>query len=108
MKCPKRFLNAADDVDHWRHDGTCSYCGSINPDRFLELAEAGVTITPTDKDHKAYIGGTNKFYFKHFTKDHMLRFIELFNQQALVLDYPGYFYVLPFFIQVEDNRQWNP
>ena len=41
MKCPKRFLNAADDADHWRHDGTCSYCGSLRPERFLELADFG-------------------------------------------------------------------
>lgn len=107
MKCPKRFINAADDADHWRHDGTCSYCGSLRPERFLELVDSGVQIEPTDKDHKVYIGG-KKFYFQHLNKDQMLAFIELWNEGTLNLAYPGYFYVLPFFIQVEDNRQWNP
>ena len=104
MKCPRRFINAADDADHWRDDGTCSYCGSLNPERVLELAENGVGITPTDKDYKIYLAGVNKFYFQHFTKEHMLKFIDLWNAGSLKLAYPGYFYVLPFFIHIEEKE----
>ena len=34
---------------------TCSYCGSLEPGRFLELVEAGWIVGPTDKDYKAYL-----------------------------------------------------
>ena len=39
-----------------------------------------------------------KFYFQHLSNDQMLRFIELLNDKKLKLNYPGHFYVTPFFI----------
>ncbi len=34
---------------------TCSYCGSVHPAEYLELAEAGTKMSGTDKSYKAYI-----------------------------------------------------
>lgn len=60
--CPRREEGvpafARETKDHWYdRDGypCCSYCGSLNPDRFMECAEAGVEIGPTDKSYKVYI-----------------------------------------------------
>lgn len=35
---------------------SCSYCGSLHPDRFLELLREGWYLGPTDKNYKAYLG----------------------------------------------------
>jgi hypothetical protein len=35
---------------------SCSFCGSLNPDRFLELVREGWIVGPTDKSYKAYLG----------------------------------------------------
>lgn len=40
---------------HWRSDGTCSYCGSISPERFLAAVKDGAKLTPTDKNYKVYV-----------------------------------------------------
>lgn len=34
---------------------SCSYCGSLNPARFMELVDAGWWVDPTDKAYKAYL-----------------------------------------------------
>jgi hypothetical protein len=34
---------------------SCSFCGSLNPARFLELAGQGWWVDPTDKSYKAYL-----------------------------------------------------
>lgn len=34
---------------------SCSFCGSLHPDRFLELVADGWIIEPTDKNYKAYL-----------------------------------------------------
>lgn len=42
----------------WSEDGTCSYCGSVNPDMLMAALEAGtVELTPTDKSYKVYVDG---------------------------------------------------
>lgn len=40
----------------------------------------------------------SKFYFQHFTKEQMIRFIELLNEKKLKIGYPGHFYSKPYFI----------
>jgi hypothetical protein len=35
---------------------SCSFCGSLHPDRFMELVREGWTVGPTDKNYKAYLG----------------------------------------------------
>jgi hypothetical protein len=40
---------------------------------------------------------TTKFYFQHLNAEQRKRFIELHNAELLRLDFPGHFYVPPFF-----------
>lgn len=58
--CPRRhdflaFQGDKERADRWRSDGTCSYCGSIKPEEFMEAVWHGDQIGPTDKDYKAYV-----------------------------------------------------
>lgn len=81
---------------------TCSYCGSLNPDFFLEKAEEGWEVGPTDKNYKAYFQnpdgpGRGKFYYQHLDGDQRRRFIALYNDKKMVISYPGSFYVMPYF-----------
>lgn len=95
------FKLAGPDRDHWRTDGdgTCSYCGSLNPTVFMNLAEGGELIVPTDKSYKAYAGrARRKFYFQHLDEAQRRRFVELLNGGQLQIAYPGRFYALPFFV----------
>lgn len=44
-----KFLNKPD-------DGTCDFCGSLQPDIFMARLEAGdVELVPTDKSYKVYV-----------------------------------------------------
>lgn len=53
--CGRRTFGP-ENLDHWREDGTCSYCGSMHPDTVMRRAEAGeIAFGPTDKGYKAYI-----------------------------------------------------
>ena len=135
----------------WDAEGTCSYCGSISPEKFFEAVKAGAKLGPTDKNYKVYIDLPNpnageptiysssncdeppgpgyveatpeicaqygwrnwgakwvkpepalptlheKFYFQHFSQEQRKQFVEMMNAKSLNLDYPGYFYRLPFF-----------
>ena len=107
--CPRRSEGGIADTDHdtWRDNGTCSYCGSYNPDVLMAELESGeVTIGPTDKSYKAYLtypqpDRHGKFYFQHLSEAQMIRFVELHNANALKLSYPHHFYVLPFFMKRE-------
>lgn len=96
---------------HWRDDGTCSFCGSMNPDAFMSRLEAGdVTLEPTDKDYKVYVigagrGGRGKFYFQHLSDAQRTRFVELLNAKKIGLEYPGHFYVTPFFCRPLDPSE---
>lgn len=62
--CPRR-TDGVTDRDRWetghglisQHaELSCSYCGSLQPARFMELVAEGWPVTPTDKGYKAYIG----------------------------------------------------
>lgn len=61
MKCPRRPYDPngvyqLPDEDTWRDDGTCSYCGSLNPDTLMARAESGeFELGPTDKGYKVYV-----------------------------------------------------
>lgn len=159
-------------MDHWEtgrgaiyqtDELSCTYCGSLHPDRFMELARAGWSLTPTDKAYKVYLGPPMsqaekdrrkkiwrrewrgvafttcredtqkptpaeveaqleklwrehgematwsaagmeyKFYFPHLSVDQRREFVDLYNDQALVIGYPGYFYTLPYFCVEVDH-----
>lgn len=118
----------------WMKDNRCSYCGSLHPDILMErLEHQDAIVAPTDKNYKIYVKAKmdaepfsqtysqrttdnerewitrnvsqTKFYFQHLSKDQMVRFIELLNEGKLNLDYPGRFYVKPFFIQQRSNDE---
>lgn len=117
--CPRRAESGRDNpdspfhgsginLDTWRDDAAgpcCSYCGSLQPERFLELARAGWIVGPTDKSYKAYLaedetsGRQSKFYFQHLSVEQQDEFIELHNAQQIKFGHPGGFYVTPFFAQ---------
>jgi hypothetical protein len=63
--CPRRMhefgsWERAENLDSWttRQSAvglSCSFCGSLNPDRFMELVRQGWIVGPTDKSYKAYL-----------------------------------------------------
>ncbi|WP_299671653.1 hypothetical protein [uncultured Roseobacter sp.] len=60
---------------HWREDRTCSFCGSMHPDDFMEAMREAVDpeiptyIDQTTKYYKRYVckpdGALRKFYLWH-------------------------------------------
>lgn len=84
MTCPRRIGTVAESehytglkVDQWNNDDCCTFCGSVNPDKVIELIKQGCTVTRTDKNYKIYINGDNvprgagmaKVYLQHFSKE---------------------------------------
>ncbi len=71
--CPRRMSDwgpweRTEELDEWR-PGTsfvgherderfryCSFCGSIDPDSFMQRIEEGWVAGPTDKNYKTYLG----------------------------------------------------
>ncbi len=126
--CPRGAEHLSPGRAVWLPDESCSYCGSLHPDVFMERLERGdVVLHPTDKDYKVYVaacagaaqflqsyrGGADaigrpvwtsrqieqtKFYFQHLSADQRQRFVALLNFKSLRIGEPGYFYRLPFFI----------
>ena len=69
--CPRRMTDwgpwpREESLDEWNTQGgvigqeriglSCSFCGSLHPDRFMELVREGWVVGPTDKGYKAYLG----------------------------------------------------
>lgn len=102
--CPRRlelsFGKLEENIDSWREDGTCTYCGSLNPAEFFKAIISGIEIGPTDKNYKCYVAGGKKFYFQHLTKPQQEEFIRLLNAKQINIGYPSYFYALPYFCKV--------
>ena len=75
MRCPRRneilIGRDAAPVDFWRADDTCSYCGSMSATAFFAAIETGLSIGPTDKSYKVYVGDgeRRKFNFQHLSSD---------------------------------------
>lgn len=90
--------------DYIRPNNTCSWCGSLMPDQFMELVSSGqqVSLVPTDKNYKVYLEqpgeSTKKFYFQHLNPAQQAEFIRLYNERKLTIRGGG-FYVMPFFCQ---------
>jgi hypothetical protein len=114
MKCPRRnpfFKFPGDSGEDSYINGRCDYCGSLDPETFMQRVEDGtILLGATDKSYKVYVDpapGSNplqsiKFYFQHLNETQMRRFVDLFNKQKLKFKGPGEsFYVWPFFMQVE-------
>lgn len=109
--CPSRQWSAMSGIDHWREGNTCSYCGSANPEAVMQwLEDQAISLTPTDKNYKVYLNARVpglkvplKFYFQHFSVMQKERFVALYNDRHLKLEYPGHFYVFPFFMTPVPN-----
>ena len=86
----------------------CSYCGSVEPNAFLDRLEAGDELGPTDKNYKAYLEhsvGFNKFYYQHLDQpEQRARFIALLNERKVKFGYPGRFTVLPYFLTLQGEN----
>jgi hypothetical protein len=88
----------------WGEDeeAACSYCGSISPERLLEILDGGGTVVPTDKNYKLYVRGLPgrdehshiKFYTHHFLLDteRAVEFRRRVLDHEVKIGYPGYFY----------------
>lgn len=58
------------DLDTYRDDNTCSYCGSFNPDTLMQRLEVGdVELGPTDKNYKVYLMNAGGEAFKQTYRD---------------------------------------
>lgn len=69
--CPRRMSDFGpwqreEHLDGWRYRGMagvrlrdrmkhCDFCGSLHPDKFMELVREGWIVGPTDKNYKAYL-----------------------------------------------------
>lgn len=67
--CPRRgegpVIPGYPSEDHFREDGTCSFCGSLAPDEFMRRVEVGdVELGPTDKSYKVYVENKGGAPFK--------------------------------------------
>ena len=109
--CPRRVEDGAlhvyggENSDTWGvrdHDGRlhCSYCGSVEPEQFMDYIKGEGQLGVTDKNYKAYLGdaGRGKFYYQHLSTEQRHEFIQLLNEQKVNFGYPGFFTVLPYFI----------
>lgn len=127
FNCPRRreqgMLNPDDPAhlfDHWREHAhlapgarSCSYCGSVHPDDFMQAVRAGVEVGPTDKNYKAYMTGPGfdhaKFYYQHLSVEQRGKFVQMINDKTMKIGEPGYFYTLPFFaVPAEDAKDSAP
>lgn len=108
MICQRRIEDgrAKDGTDEWiEREGYlgCSYCGSLHPDKLMEMIKDGsAIITPTDKNYKIYVDAEPqspflKFYFQHLSEEQQKEFVDMMNAKTIRFKNPGYFYVLPFF-----------
>lgn len=73
----------------------CSACGSLPPEKFLELVRAGAQIDPTDKAYKLYVHapeGEGKFYTQHLSEQQGWDFYQQMLDKAVHWGYPGYPY----------------
>ncbi len=84
----------------WRYWGdddvlTCSYCGSLHPDAFMEEVRAGTPVGATDKSYKAYMDTLTtrepvrmnhaaKFYYQHLSSEQRQEFVRLFNERVVM------------------------
>lgn len=99
--CPSQVGAGRGASAFWRVDHTCSYCGSLSPERLFELIKTGTLITPTDKPEKIYVGPQGKFRFGHLSEDQMRRFVDLYNAGSIRMTRD--FYVYPYFMKPRER-----
>lgn len=111
--CPRRMTDFGpwdreEGLDHWvmykdEELLHCDFCGSMHPDDFLKFLRDGIELGPTDKNYKAYLHmgprGQDKFYYQHLDSGQRRELIEMANADQITFGYPGYWYVLPYFVR---------
>lgn len=56
--CPRRVedvRHSGPNLDEWRKDDTCNYCGSVKPELLFSAIEQGYELGSTDKSYKVYV-----------------------------------------------------
>ena len=109
MTCPRRLESPNPEAygglgsDEFRKGGmgrqktSCSYCGSMDPEDFMEGVRSGAEIGPTDKSYKFYFGNHDgKFYTQHLSEEQGWEFHRLWTAKSINFGYPGYPYVRVF------------
>lgn len=118
ITCPRRMEEMGpwkreEGLDQYKRGGglvgqarACSFCGSMPPEDFMQAVREGKEVGPTDKNYKAYVGAhEGKFYYQHLSEEQRKEFIALLNEKKVSIGYPGYFYVLPFFVSYEATEE---
>lgn len=112
ITCKRRYQNPPDDrwrdSDSIRVDGTCSYCGSLDPDVLMERLERGdVELGTIDSAEKVYVSnaggaplpnGHATFFYEHLNVAQQKRFEDLYQMLKLRFSGGVGFVKLPFFI----------
>lgn len=105
MTCPRRMRDPGpweykENLDYWEKSGinkTCSFCGCMDPDEFIELCkkvietkgEQGYGVNLSDKRYKIYAHQPNvsnakegaiKFYTQHMPLVNESEFIKVVNE----------------------------
>ncbi len=103
MICTRRYESPGNLLvgtqDRWlKHpngDLYCSYCGSMHPDRVMEIAQKildgdlTIKFSPTDKGYKVYVRQPNvsdaseggiKFYSQHTTQENSQQWLAILNK----------------------------
>lgn len=104
--CPRR-VTGVENADYWVNDGAvCSYCGSINPMKFLALVASGDADIVESGSESAAI--TEKFaeeikhyvfHYKHFSSNQRSYFKYLLGQGYIGIRTPDGVFNKPFFMQ---------
>lgn len=92
--------------------GSCSFCGSMEPNIFMQAVRDGALLEPTDKNYKVYIElgpkDMTKFYFQHLDATQREEFVDLYSRGKIRVwgidekgnqHDRGRFYVLPYFMR---------
>jgi hypothetical protein len=89
-----------------RNKGGAPFKQSYRTDKPAGVGE--VVKDPMDQSHWTWTtreATEAKFYFYHLSDAQRKRFVELLNDKKLNLDYPGYFYQLPYFVVMEPKAK---
>jgi hypothetical protein len=89
--CPVRLAEVDDlvargrnDSDRWTRKGVCSHCGSLRPQRFIEMIKAGMLVTVDEGSADACVfdpagrlaGKMDFSHLSHAERDE-IRFLEI-------------------------------
>jgi hypothetical protein len=89
-------------LDTW-NDGICSFCGSLEPAKALEMIQRNEPVTPSDVNYKMVMGDKPVF-FQHFSVDEWRLLTSLLNAGKITFAFPGYFPVLPYKIKISQGK----